>query len=854
MRLFRLVLASIIATIVLPQQSDAQTTDSATAAGSALFKNNGSRRFWMGDNYRDEWLTPVKAPVISLATEHGGLKVTKRGGGKQTKSLRLEDAQGREYTLRSIQKFITAKTLPPGMESSAAADLVQDGVSASYPYSALSVVPLAEAAGIPHLSPKLVYIPDDPLLGEYRADFGNMLALYEKRLPDSVKKGYDSEEVALKLKDDNDNDVDQLSLLRVRILDMFVMDLDRHEDQWTWGAWDNGKGKTFYPIAKDRDQAFYTNQGLLPGIVKWPWIVPQLQGFRPEAKNINRFNFAARNLDRFFLNQLTEKEWSREVTRFINLMTDEVIDKAIAQQPPEIRHMSGDKIRAILKERRKYLATEVMQYYRFLADGVDIPTSDKKELFNVTRNDDGSVLVEVFKITKEGNISTKMYERLFDEKITEELRIYGLGGEDKFSVKGNNDKIKIRLIGGDGEDLFENAGPNRETIVYDSTAGNNKIVGDFKVKMSNDTLANSYKRIYYKYNQVIPFVAIGYNQDDGVLIGPSLKVIRQGFRKTPYKNLNEFSFRYAFSTKAFNVRWYAEYISTFGRNTDLLTDFDIKAPNNTTNFFGYGMNSLYNKEEEGEFRFYRARYSLVNLSILLRKNFSKKANLQIGPTFQYYSLDENDKFNSGRNITDIPDNGLTTSVFEKQTYLGVKALLTIDTRDNPIIPRKGIFFEAFYRYLAGMTDASYDNVSQINSEFTFYLPLGKVGTITNRTGGGHNFSKNFEFYQAQYLGMEDNLRGYRKFRFAGQSKFYNNTELRLMVAKLKTYLFPAYLGILAFVDNGRVWYFDNDKDAKLKTGYGGGIWFAPMRRLVTTLTYASSKEDNLIILGVGWRF
>ena len=37
----------------------------------------------------------------------------------------------------------------------------------------------------------------------------------------------------------------------IRDRDMFVMDLDRHEDQWNWGAWDNGKGKTFYPIAKD---------------------------------------------------------------------------------------------------------------------------------------------------------------------------------------------------------------------------------------------------------------------------------------------------------------------------------------------------------------------------------------------------------------------------------------------------------------------------------------------------------------------------------------------------------------------------------------------------------------------------
>ena len=87
-------------------------TDSASAPGSTKFKTNGSRKFWRGANYREEWLTPVKAPVINLATEKGGLKIIKLGGGKQSKSLRVEDPTGKQYALRLIEKFITAKTLP----------------------------------------------------------------------------------------------------------------------------------------------------------------------------------------------------------------------------------------------------------------------------------------------------------------------------------------------------------------------------------------------------------------------------------------------------------------------------------------------------------------------------------------------------------------------------------------------------------------------------------------------------------------------------------------------------------------------------------------------------------------------
>jgi hypothetical protein len=460
-------------------------SDSATGAGTRPFKDSRSKDFWMGSNYRKEWNTKVSAPYINLATEHGGLTPVKRGGGKQTKSLHLTDPQGRDYTIRSIQKFITSKTLPPELQSEAAADLVADGVSASYPYSGLSVGTLADAAGIPHLDTRLVYVPDDPALGEFRKDFGNMLALFEKKLPDSVTKGWDSDEVAEKLQKDNDNDVDQHELLKVRVLDMYIMDLDRHEGQWIWGAYDNGKGNTYYPIAKDRDQAFFINTGLLPGIIKWPWIVPQIEGFKPKAKNINRFNFAARNLDRFFLNQLSEADWKQAAEKLVSQMTDEVIDKAIDQQPKEIVNISGPKIKQTLKDRRKYLVDEVLQYYRFLSQIVSVTGSDKKELFDVTRNDDGSVIVAVYKITKEGKQSTKMYERTFDPQVTKEIRLYGFGGDDQFVVKGNNDKIKIRMIGGEGEDKFENtASSGKGGIIYDAKSEKTDITGHFRDKRS----------------------------------------------------------------------------------------------------------------------------------------------------------------------------------------------------------------------------------------------------------------------------------------------------------------------------------------------------------------------------------
>jgi hypothetical protein len=65
--------------------------------------------------------------------------------------------------------------------------------------------------------------------------------------------------------EDNDHRVLQKELLKARLLDILVADWDRHIDQWKWGVVDTGKGKLYYPIPKDRDQAFFRSDGVLLG-------------------------------------------------------------------------------------------------------------------------------------------------------------------------------------------------------------------------------------------------------------------------------------------------------------------------------------------------------------------------------------------------------------------------------------------------------------------------------------------------------------------------------------------------------------------------------------------------------------
>jgi outer membrane translocation and assembly module TamA len=122
-----------------------------------------------------------------------------------------------------------------------------------------------------------------------------------------------------------------------------------------------------------------------------------------------------------------------------------------------------------------------------------------------------------------------------------------------------------------------------------------------------------------------------------------------------------------------------------------------------------------------------------------------------------------------------------------------------------------------------------------------------------RLGAVHNLGT-FDIPQAAYLNGVENLRGYRRNRFGGRSVFYNNAELRFRVADFSTYLFPGSFGFLAFHDVGRVW-MDGEASRVWHTGYGAGVWLAPVRRFVVTASVAHSKEEKALpLVTFGFQF
>ncbi|HEY0059761.1 MAG TPA: BamA/TamA family outer membrane protein [Flavisolibacter sp.] len=817
--------------------------DSITVLANAKLAGSGLSRFMVGNNYRREWTEPVTVPVLDLGQEQGGLRPLRAGGGKQTKSLRLEDASGKEWALRSIEKFPEA-AIPPDLRQTFAKDVVEQGISASYPYASLSVEPLAKAAGLPAIRRKLVYVPDDPRLDRFRVDFSNRLAVLEEREPINIKKTDGTDEVVLKLAKDNDDHIDQRSVLKARLLDNFIMDFDRHEDQWRWSTRDTGKGKLYFAIPRDHDQAFFVNQGLIPRFAAKPWFVPEIQGFRAEAKNIKTFNKPARNFDRFFLNEMGQQQWEAHVDTFLNAMTDDVIETALRLQPREVQQFDMNKIISTLKRRKAFFREDMMKYYRFLSEEVSITGSNQKEQFTITKNDDGTVHVISHKIEKDSTVSSKIYERLFDPAVTEEIRIYGLGDEDRYIVEGGRSPIKIRIIGGPGNDRFINNGNAGKVIVYDATYEENTITGNKKGirdRISNDPQVNRYNRFDYKYDFVNPGTSIAYNVDDGLFLGVQLEVVKQGFRKEPYKMRQYLSATRAFNTGALRFKYEGEWIKAIG-NKDLLARADIRAPVNVTNFFGLGNETVFDKTKPGQERYYRARYDFIDVSLLMRRQLQSWMRVNLGGGFQAFRVEN--EGNANKFVSQTAINGLDpVDLYEQKMYAGAHFKLDINSKNNKAIPTRGFVMDFNLRPMAGLNKQS-SNLLRADVDMRIFASIFSLPrlVLASRFGGGRIYG-DFEFPQAYYLSGTENLRGYRRDRFGGRSSLYNNTELRFKVAEFSTYLFPGAFGILVFNDVGRVW-MNGENSSDWKVGNGAGIWLAPIKRFVIAAHVVRSKEQK----------
>ena len=863
--------ADSAAAVMIEQRTVQANASNQYTAGKA-------HKRWLGENYRAEWAQKINVPVFDIGKEHGGLKIIQRGGGHQTISLRLEDSLGYAYSLRSIEKF-PESALPELFRNTFAEDIVQDQISAAHPYGALVVPYLAQGAGIYHTNPKVVLVPDDPRLGVYRKDVANQLMLFEER-PDGNGKELDffgnaekmisTTKLLEQLAKDNDNTVDQKFFLRSRLFDLWIGDWDRHDDQWRWAEFDSKKGKTYRPIPRDRDQAFFVSEGRIPKFLGHKWLLYQFEGFDNEINWPSGLMFSGRYIDRRFLTTLSREDWLQVADDLATHLTDELIDASLKKWPEEIHKLHGEEIASRLKSRRKTLREDALKHYEFLAKEVTLTGSDKRERFEIERLNNGNVNVSVFKLNKESEKGKLLFERLLLAEETKEIRLYGLGGEDQFVITGDdNRKIKVRIIGGSGKD--EVSAPNdKASYAYD--VKNDIVIAEgsgIKDRTSTDPKINDYNWKDYKYNRTAPLVYANYNIDDGIFLGGGFINVNHGFRKDPFKSKHTFLASYAPYTNSVNFRYDGRFTGVIGRwNLDV--DADVKAPNYVNNFFGWGNESVFNKNIDAvdtinvgrAINYYRVRFNEIRLDVKLTRKLGKIGFVKIGPSFQRMDIESFDEDEKKDRYIINEYSRQYPGTEEERHYLGLNTAWGIDKRNHPLLTTRGVYFEQASRLMKGIDT---DNFTSHNAILAFYqaFKIPTIVTFAFRAGAGVNTGR-YEFYQAQVLDGKTELRGFRKTRFYGDRKLFFNNEVRIKLTSFQSYLFPAHLGILGFYDVGRVWYKDptthddptasDGKSNVWHQGFGGGIWLTPFNLTVLSTEVGHSTEGTVFYVRLGFLF
>jgi len=827
-----------------------------SAVPEASYQKGSLGKFFLGKYYRDVWAAPVTdIPYLDIVNYEGGLYPYAEGGAGESTSLKFKTKDGRKFSFRSVDKD-PQRRLPQELQNTTVSSINKDMIASQHPFGPMVASVLLDKLGLPHSDPQLFIMPDDPALGEHRETFKEMLGTLE--IKPVGKKGdragyngadkvHGTFQMYRKILDDSKNKLEVDGYVRARLFDIWMADWDRHEDQWKWLGYETEDGGLNYKVfPKDKDKVFAILDGLY-SIMDWESMSPTIGTFRDDYKGLETLNFKSRNMDRWLANGFTREQWMAAVDEFVKLMDDKTIEEALSNMPPAAYELSAERIRNGMKIRRERLPEAIGKYYEMLAKYVDIPGTNERERFLVDRKTNGDVEITILQINKEGEVQGTFYNRLFKKDETKEIRLYGLGKQDEFIVEGSaNQSILVRIIGGKGSDSITDRsnvkGSKKMTTIFDIQKKDDVDYGveAKEVKSYEEVKFDSQNLFNYDYFSLFP--QLGYNSDDGFLIGLGLSKLKRSFAT------REFAVKTRFSgaiTTTYNFNFFFEQIRRTPRS---LWDFvyGIEGARNDVffqRFYGLGNNTEIDDDLDSE-EFYRNNLSIARSHIGLSRQFWGKSLFQTTLNLEYIDVGSRPLNENSESIYD----NLPAELGVGESFLaGPEVNLVMDLTDNPYLPTRGIKFK-LYSFGFYNTNENIDFGGRVDTELSTHLSIGNTKPVTLSLRGGYSqtFGDN-PFYYKSTLGQQSNHRGYNRNRFVGDRAAFMNSNLRFHLGSIHTPFVPLKYGIYGLYDLGRVWIDGEDSD-DWHTAYGGGFYFMPFQEQFNiNLVYARNEEGDSII-------
>jgi len=830
-------------------------TPTATVIPGKRYEAGSFRRFFLGDNYRDLWSTPITVPVLDLRTTANGLTPTAIAGSKQTKTLRLDAANGLEFVFRPVDK--DGLNVPKGYKHTVVESVLRDQVSAHHPAGALVADVLLTATGVLHASPILVVMPDDSRLGKFRKEYAGRLGMFEvyptvpERRAQSVIAGkmihdwtagfagalaiIDSDSLPTLLDADPREQVDARAYLKARLMDMLLNDPDRNPGNWKWammephGPWE--------PIARDRDKVMIDYGGTAAIIGP---VVPPLVRFQSEYPRMSGLTSTSIDLDRRLLSGLEASAFDSMAVYLMGRLTDSVIDSAVRAMPREYSSTFPEAA-ADLKARRDQLPDQAKRFYRLLAEVVNIHATDAADSATVTVVDQRYTDIEI----RSGN-GAPYYHRRFDKQDTRQVRLYLQGGDDYAEVRGEaKPGTTVFVIGGNGtnELINESARENDKVKFYDQGTVSDITYGT----------EATFDRRPWVHKEMGPALKPG--RDWGAGFSPAMKLDTEGDELGVIAALGVSRKSYSFDTNPYSSRLAVGGEYAFGVDRWRLlgeadkrwegTLFHVMANVHVSqiellNYYGFGNDT----PAVGSPEYFRAPNEQWMVFPALAYAVGPKSDIMAGPVFKHSTTD----MTPGRYVADTQPYG--SGQFDQ---VGFRVGLYKDSRIRAIDAYSGTLVDlSATAYPAALDVASPFEVYALNTAAYYTFPIIKRPFLALKAGA-QAVRGDFPFQEAAFIGGRPSERDIPRERYAGDRSIYGSAELRVPLFDI-AYVLPFDFGTYIYADAGRV-YLDGESPGGLHHSSGAGIWIGILNPFSgVNVDLGNAVGRNIVQAKIGFQF
>ena len=805
----------------------------------------------LGDLNTDFHYLPVKAPVLDLSTFESGLNPTSIEGGQQSLSVRLESKDGTEYIARTIERAVT-KLVPPPFDLAPAKGLVRYYFTATNPFGFLVSSSLEASLDLYRTDPSLMYLPKQELLKPYNDEIGGKLVLMRaSALGDNEETDLlaNSKEIIssnhfIEEYLDNHAKPDASLYLKVRLLDMLINDWDRHENQWSWAKKSNSEGtvNTYYPIPKDRDEALSNYNGWLLSFTRQ--FVPLLFPLKPfddelSTNDITWMHYVASYLDKLILTDLSKAEWDKVVNEFTTQINDASIVEAVNQLPGQLSVEVKEDIKAKLKQRLVDIDQTANIFYNLIRDEAVIFGSTKADSIVITNESNGA-MVSVWSLDEKGN-SYKKVQNFYENQQSKEIWIYTLDGDDQFHIDGEGtNKIKIRLMGGFGNDLYNVSNQNRHRVHIYDTPNNAEINtnADVVISFNNEIVSLNRKDFMQNYDWYLP--VLNFNTDDGILMGLMHSWNSYGFKSKITQTVMA-SYGYLRNSSLLD---YSIIFQNDLKKLDKFINLTYFGPRYEFNFFGFGNGIERDEDQPNEFYFVRQARATFDAGVVKPINDIASLALSIDASGTELQMVEN-RF--------LTQNTVETEIFDRQYFAGLKLQYQLKNFDSRLKPENGVSLISILNAQKHLNMGNRDFI-RLDIEGTFFKSFGENSKVVFGTSVAYRkVLGNPFFYQAPFIGGDTGLRGFNRERFYGDESFSHKSDVYIHLTdrsweqdKRNSW------GISLSLDHGRVWS-DQDVLDTWFINYGFGVFFSPLD--VATINggiFFSQDGNQRIQIGLGW--